>query len=360
MGRLLAAILVFALASGSRAQGQTQSVSKHDRDGTFYGTSILADCDGLKSVYIPVNFASDPPGAEVFMDGVSIGATPKTLMFTGCDVGGKVLLRSQRTSVQLVFAKEGYIPLATKMELASVNEMNTGPVTYGYFALPQRDYSAKLDAIEEQEASQTDAVQRVMRDARGAMVMIVARDGGIGSGFLVRENGVVATSDITGVKGWSGATIILPNGRPIQTFGTCWNVGGGPGGVNVLKVSGSGFKFLPLNNAFKSGIDVIALGTSGIETSAAVVKQGRVTGAFDTKLAHDKNSAEWLETDAAITMGNTGGPLLDMQGEVVGLSIMKDLRPGQSDDSVALPASELDAIVKSCQVPWTSAHSHHF
>ena len=351
MLRLLAAMSALIVTACSLGAGQVRSVNEPSGNATFWTTPILVGCDGLKEARTAVSFVSEPPGADVILDGARIGTTPQTLRIPGCNVAGRVLLRSKGNSLHVVFAKEGYAPLPMEIVLAPVPVMNTGPVSYGYFAPPQPEQSVKLDPVDEQPDSPADPVQQVMEDARGAMVMIVGREG-VGSGFFVRENGVVITSEDTEVgfqgRASSGTIIILPNGRPVDSTLICMNAGAT--NVDIRKVSGSGFKFLRLSNTSTSGTDVIALGTSGLQTSAALATLGRLTGTYDTKLAYDKKPTEFLQTDAAITPGNAGGPLLNLQGEVVGLNTMKAIQQGQADVSFALAASELDSILKTCHV----------
>ncbi len=138
---------------------------------------------------------------------------------------------------------------------------------------------------------------------------------GQGSGFIVSENGHVLTNSHL-VNNSSDITVILNDGTelPAKILGQDPNTD-----VAVLKIEGNHLPFLELGNSEKLDIGqwVVAIGNPlGLQTSLTV---GVVSAKGRNNL--DLISIEdFIQTDAAINRGNSGGPLLDLQGLVIGMN----------------------------------------
>ena len=62
-----------------------------------------------------------------------------------------------------------------------------------------------------------------------------------------------------------------------------------------------------------------------------------------------RNASSYIQTDAAINSGNSGGPLLNVRGEVIGVNTLKAL--GLDGVAFAVPIDEVKRIVSQLQVP---------
>ncbi len=100
----------------------------------------------------------------------------------------------------------------------------------------------------------------------------------------------------------------------------------------VLKIDATGLPTVPLGNSgdLRLGQQVIALGYALALEGGPSVTTGIVSSLDRTIQAQDPNCeacpdgvrtySEVIQTDAAINHGNSGGPLVDMQGNVVGIN----------------------------------------
>jgi S1-C subfamily serine protease len=141
----------------------------------------------------------------------------------------------------------------------------------------------------------------------------------LGSGFVIDRAGHIVTNYHV-VHGASTIQVSFSNNERYRAK----LVGSDPStDIAVLKVDvpASALKALPLGNsdAVRVGDQVIAIGNPfGLDRSvtAGIVSavQRRIEAPNNLSIAHV------IQTDAALNHGNSGGPLLDAQGEVVGVN----------------------------------------
>ena len=142
---------------------------------------------------------------------------------------------------------------------------------------------------------------------------------GTGSGFIVSADGYVVTNYHV-IKGAKTIKVTLTDGREFNAT----VVGGDEqSDVAVLKIDATGLPFAKLGNSsgLKAGQWVIAIGNPyGFDhtvTAGIVSATGRsLRSGNGTTLA----TGDLIQTDAAINSGNSGGPLLDLAGNVVGIN----------------------------------------
>nr|WP_137676653.1 Do family serine endopeptidase [Parerythrobacter lutipelagi] len=142
----------------------------------------------------------------------------------------------------------------------------------------------------------------------------------LGSGFIISADGYVVTNNHVVSPEGRGVveeiTVIMPDGKEYQAE----LVGADAASdLAVLKIEGSDpFPFVKFGDSktARTGDWVIAignpLGLGGTVTSGIISAVLRNTGAG----AYDR----FIQTDAAINRGNSGGPLFDMQGNVIGIN----------------------------------------
>ncbi|WP_425506324.1 DegQ family serine endoprotease [Sulfitobacter maritimus] len=140
------------------------------------------------------------------------------------------------------------------------------------------------------------------------------RSSALGSGFVISEDGYVVTNNHV-IESADEITIEFFSGEELvaKVIGTDPKTD-----IALLKVEAS--KPLPFvsfgdSNAARVGDWVIAMGNplgQGFSVSAGIVsaRNRALSGTYD----------DYIQTDAAINRGNSGGPLFNMDGEVIGVN----------------------------------------
>ena len=167
-----------------------------------------------------------------------------------------------------------------------------------------------------------------------------------GSGFVLTEDGYVVTNAHV-VSGASAIYVSTHDGEKLeaQLVGTDTN-----NDVAVLKVEAEGLSPVALgsSDALIVGDQVVAIGNPlGDLTSAMTV--GYVS-AKDRDVTTDGTTINMIQTDAAINSGNSGGPLFNMRGEVVGITTAKysgSSASGASIESIgfAIPIDDISGLI---------------
>jgi S1-C subfamily serine protease len=151
-----------------------------------------------------------------------------------------------------------------------------------------------------------------------------ARDGeSIGTGFVVGENGLIVTNQHV-VEGASSVTVTLSSGDRLSATVVAEDR---DHDLVVLDVDGAALSALPLGSSdgLKVGETVVAIGHAldldgGPSVTAGIVSS--LDRAIDVRDATGVRSYEGLlQTDAALNHGNSGGPLLTLDGRVVGVNV---------------------------------------
>lgn len=138
----------------------------------------------------------------------------------------------------------------------------------------------------------------------------------LGSGVIIREDGLVLTNHHV-IADAARIRLDFADGRslPATLVGS-----DAPSDLAVLRVDAHGLPALPFGDSerMKVGDVVLAfgnpLGVGQTVTMGIVSAKGRATGVGDG--AYE----DFLQTDAPINQGNSGGALVNLQGELVGIN----------------------------------------
>lgn len=170
---------------------------------------------------------------------------------------------------------------------------------------------------------------------------------GGGTGFIVSPDGMIVTNKhvVTDMK---AEYIVLTNdGKnheakvlardPIQD-------------IAILKINASGLKTAKLGNsdALKLGQTAIAIGNA-LGEFRNTVSVGVISGLSRNITASGAGFSEQIEgviqTDAAINQGNSGGPLLNLKGEVIGMNTA--VASGAENIGFSIPVNRIKKSIDS-------------
>jgi len=147
-----------------------------------------------------------------------------------------------------------------------------------------------------------------------------------GSGVVIAQGGYVLTNYHV-IEGATAYEVLMPSGEKVEAF-----LAGGDSATDlaVLKVEGDAARELVAvtigsTEALKVGSTAIAIGNPGGEDLANTVTQGIVSALERTSVTSSNTSRriEYIQHDAAINSGNSGGGLFNFRGELIGINTLK-------------------------------------
>lgn len=205
----------------------------------------------------------------------------------------------------------------------SVNKLAADPAVRAVVSQrPQRDMAPQKGVVSadsrrplaRQPLSQA-AIDSHIDRLRSATVLIESGDSSHGSGFIVSEDGLVITNQHV-VSGQRFVRVRLVSGRSVigevlrrQDIRD----------VALVKLEGRGYPAMPIRETpVRVAEEVYAIGAPQMTALAWTVTRG-VVSAYRPAMPPER--MDMIQADVPIHGGNSGGPLLDRQGNVVGITV---------------------------------------
>lgn len=163
---------------------------------------------------------------------------------------------------------------------------------------------------------------------------------GAGSGVIISSDGYIVTNNHV-VDGADELTVTLDDNREFSAriIGTDKKTD-----LALIKIDGSNLPTLPIGDSdkLKVGEWVLAVGNpfnlSSTVTAGIISAKARSLGANDIE--------SFIQTDAAINAGNSGGALVNVKGELIGINAMLYSQTGSySGYGFAIPTTIMNKIV---------------
>ena len=328
---------------------------------------FLLWCALLVSAYPPfiradtLKITSTPSGASVEINGVSVGTTPYEEDVPGGYFHKTRTALGRRLQHPMIarISLPGYTTKEVQMTEGPMNWVSLKGHNHGeYWLLKVNRFHVDLDPISKTftgtvtadipkageaqahlDLSAGSSLEDVIERAKPAVVRLKGLTKS-GSGFFVTESGVIATNAHL-ARGENSLLALLANGQQL----TAKIVHIDPDrDIALLKVDGDDFPCLTVaaTSTVRPGETVLAVGNPGGGMPFTVTK-GIVSAVGKFSAA---GPGIWVQTDASLNPGNSGGPLLNSAGEVIGISTLKLERHSASGINFALSSTDLLAVLR--------------
>lgn len=177
---------------------------------------------------------------------------------------------------------------------------------------------------------------------RGSMTPRIVQ--GSGSGVIISEDGYIVTNNHV-IKNAQQVQVRLEDNRQYEAE----VIGSDPTtDIAVLKIDAEGLTPLPFSNSdeLKLGQWVLAVGNpfnlTSTVTAGIVSAKGRSINIIDERSAIES----FIQTDAAVNPGNSGGALVNLNGDLVGINTAISTHTGSFEGySFAVPSNLVRKVV---------------
>lgn len=172
---------------------------------------------------------------------------------------------------------------------------------------------------------------------------------GGGTGFIVSADGYIVTNKHVVMDTDAEYTVLMNDGSKH----TAKVLARDPvNDIAIIKIDGKNLPVISLGDSsqVRLGQSVIAIGNA-LGEFRNTVSAGIISGLARSLTADGGDFSEQLsglfQTDAAINSGNSGGPLLDLQGRVIGINTA--MANGAQSIGFAIPINDVKAVIEGVQ-----------
>ena len=208
------------------------------------------------------------------------------------------------------------------------------------------DFRLKLS--EERETPMT--AQEIYAQVNPSVVSVVAyigAGGSVGTGVIMSEDGYIVTNHHV-IAGGEACSVILSSGYELDAKVVGWDT---DNDLAVLKVEAEGLPAATFGSSdlLTVGDTVYAIGNPlGLELRGTLTDG--IVSAINRDVDVDGITMTLIQTNAALNSGNSGGPLINEYGQVVGINTIKMVSTYDDDATVeglgfAVPSSTVAHIV---------------
>ena len=198
------------------------------------------------------------------------------------------------------------------------------------------------------------SIQEIYRRVNPSVVTVMVQLGesggytqlGVGTGVIFTEDGYIITNYHV-LEGGSYCTVALDTGAIYQAK---YVSGSEENDIALLKIDETGLPAAPFadSNDLVVGDTVYAIGNPlGVELRGTLTDG--IVSAINRDVRVGNNTMTLIQTNAALNTGNSGGPLINQYGQVVGINVVK-MVGSQKNSNVeglgfAIPSASFERIV---------------
>ncbi len=181
---------------------------------------------------------------------------------------------------------------------------------------------------------------------------------GAGTGIILTSDGLIITNRHVAPAGTTKVTVTLSDGTEFDNVSVVGRTNQNDSlDIAFLKIGDTkGKKLTPVSigdsTKMKVGDPVVAIGNAlgqfqNTVTSGIISGYGRSLQASDSSGASNENLEDMFQTDAAINEGNSGGPLVNLDGDVVGINTA--VANGAQNLGFSIPINDISGLIKSVE-----------
>ena len=243
------------------------------------------------------------------------------------------------------FIGSGVTYLALKDNLKETKTINVNP----------SKFDTKNEALSATEAYNKVAPAAVVVSTKSVTqgyFMQTQEVEGIGSGFIINQEGYILTNYHV-VKGAQEISVTLSN--DVTTTAQIVNYDENQD-VAMIKITDENVEIpatveLGDSDALQPGEEVIAIGTPLSTELSSTVTKGIISATSRSVAVESGVTMNLIQTDAAINAGNSGGPLVNTKGEVVGINSSKISGEAVEGIGFSIPINDIKDKIESLSKP---------
>ena len=243
------------------------------------------------------------------------------------------------------FIGSGVTYLALKDNLKETKTINVNP----------SKFDTKNEALSATEAYNKVAPAAVVVSTKSVTqgyFMQTQEVEGIGSGFIINEEGYILTNYHV-IQGAQEISVTLSN--DVTTTAQVVNYDENQD-VAMIKITDENVEIpatveLGDSDALQPGEEVIAIGTPLSTELSSTVTKGIISATSRSVAVESGVTMNLIQTDAAINAGNSGGPLVNTKGEVVGINSSKISGEAVEGIGFSIPINDIKDKIESLSKP---------
>ena len=243
------------------------------------------------------------------------------------------------------FIGSGVTYLALKDNLTQTKTININPAKFD-------TESEALSATEAYNKVAPAAVVVSTKSVTQGYFMHTPEVEGIGSGFIINEEGYILTNYHV-IQGAQEISVTLSN--DVTTTAQVVNYDENQD-VAMIKITDESVEIpatveLGDSDALQPGEEVIAIGTPLSTELSSTVTKGIISATSRSVAVESGVTMNLIQTDAAINAGNSGGPLVNTKGEVVGINSSKISGEAVEGIGFSIPINDIKDKIESLSKP---------
>lgn len=173
---------------------------------------------------------------------------------------------------------------------------------------------------------------------------------GMGSGFIINNDGYILTNYHV-IDGAKEVTVTLSDNREVKASVVNYDA---DQDVAMIKINDDievpGVVELGDSDALQPGEEVLAIGNPLSKELSSTLTKGIISALNRSVETKTGVSTNLIQTDTAINSGNSGGPLINTKGEVIGINTLK-ASDGAEGIGFAIPINDVKEKIESLSKP---------